>query len=290
MRITEAMVSQQLLNNITNADQRRMKTHMSLSSGKRLSLPSDNPVDVVTALRYRQGISETQQYLENVRDARDWLDATEGALMKAQGLVERARDVAVMGANSHLPPGSFSALALEVRQIRDELVQVGNIAHGGRFIFSGFKTQTMAFDSAGVYQGGPNTDVITREIGPGVTLGINLTGDVALSPTIAALDQLANDLQAGNVAGVQTDIGNLDAQVDSLLGLRSQVGAKVNRLDLAEARLQDVEINLQKLQSAVEDADMAQMAVNLAREENAYQVALSSAARIVQTTLLDFLR
>lgn len=290
MRVTEAMLSKQILDDISMADQRRMKIHMSVSSGRRLNIPSDHPIDVVNALRYRQGVSETRQYLDNVRDARDWLNATEGALMKATELTQRAREVAIMGANTNLPVDSFEALALEMRQLREELIQVGNISHGGRFIFAGFKTQAAPFDSMGVYNGGPSTDAIVREIGPGVTMSINLTGDVALGQTITVLDQLANDLQAGNVNGVQTDLASLDTQTDNILGLRSQLGAKVNRLDLAENRLQDVEFSLKQLQSSVEDVDIAQAAVQMAREESAYQVALASAARVVQVTLLDFLR
>lgn len=367
MRVTEAILSRQVMSDILGADQRRLKTHMSVSSGKRLTLPSDNPVDVVTALRYRQGISEFQQYLENVRDARDWLDTTDSALDKAGAMLLRVRDLAVTGASTILPAESFQALAKEVDQIRQEIIQVGNISHGDRYVFAGFKTMKPPFTNAGIYQGGGSTEQIVREVGPGVTLSINVTGDEVITPLLDVLNRLHDHLLNASAASVSfssatttsdyrtyritdtakipwnatppvtvykngvpvdpamdpytisntdgtvtfgtallpTDtvtvsgtysaaVGNdltaLDAQVNNLLLYRAQIGAKVNRLTLAENRLQDVQLNLQKLQSSVEDVDIAQMAAQLARDENAYQVALAAAARIVQATLLDFLR
>lgn len=289
VRVTEAMLSKQLLDDISNADQRRMKVHMSVSSGRRLNLPSDDPIGVVNALRYRQGISETRQYLDNVRDARDWLNATDSALSKAIELMQRARELAVTGASSNMPAGSFVALSQEVSQIQEELIQVGNISHGGRYIFSGFKTTTPAFDNMGTYVGGPNTDQILREVGPGVTISINLVGSDVLSQVLTDLNTLVTDLQGANATAVGNDIGLLDTRIDSLLQFQTQVGAKVNRLTLAENRLEDMNISLKQLQSSVEDADVAQLAVQLAREENAYQVSLAAAARVVQATLLDFL-
>lgn len=290
VRVSEAMLAKQIRDDISSADQRRLKTHMNVSSGKRLNLPSDSPVDVVNALRYRQGISETQQYVNNVQDARDWLNATDSAIDKATQMIHRVRELAVTGASNTLPPEAFNALSEEIRQIREEMIQVGNISHGDRYIFSGFQTRTPAYDSNGNYLGGPNTDQILREIGPGVTMRINLVGSDVLSPLISDLNTLATNLQNADSVAVGNGLTSLDTQIDNLLQYRAQVGAKVNRLNWAENRFQDVDLSLKQLQSGVEDTDIAQMALQLAREENAYQVSLASAARIMQSTLLDFLR
>lgn len=292
MRIPESALYNQVINDILTADRRRITAHSQLSSGRRLQRPSDNPVDVITALRYRTGLAEIGQFLANAREARDWLDATESALRNANSLVQRAREVAVMGANGSLPAGSLTAMADEVRQLRDEMIQLGNTSHGAWFIFGGYRTTAAPFDAAGNYLG--DAGVVSREIGPGVSLGVNLPGAAGshpvFSPALAALDQLANDLQAGNTAAVGADITALDGVIDSFLSVRAQVGAKTNRIELAEARLGDFQFSLTRLQSNLEEVDIAQAQVDLSVQENAYRVALASAARLVQNTLLDFLK
>jgi flagellar hook-associated protein 3 FlgL len=76
---------------------------------------------------------------------------------------------------------------------------------------------------------------------------------------------------------------------DSLLRWRSEVGAKVNRLEMTRERMTDFRINLQRLLSQTEDIDLAQVVMELKMEENAYRTALASGARIIQPSLLDFL-
>ncbi len=290
MRITENNLVSRILADITAADQRRMATHMQVSSGRRLNRPSDDPIGVIASLRHRTNIGMLRQFQANAADARDWLSATEAALKNATDLIQRAKEIAVEGANSHLPPGAFQALAEEVRQLRDELIQLGNVAHGDRFIFGGHQTQQPPFDAAGNYLGDAAPADILREIGPGVTVSINLLGDQVFSQALTVFAQLATDLQNGDVAAVGADIGALEGELDRFLSFRSQVGAKMNRLELALQRLQDMELSVTQLQSTVEDADLAETAVRLAMQENAYQAALAAAARLVQPTLLDFLR
>lgn len=299
MRVADAVLYNQVINDLAAADRRRIEVHSQLSSGRRLQRPSDNPIDVMTALRYRTELAEIGQFLSNAGEARDWLDATESALGSATALVQRAREIAVTGANSPLPAGSYAAMADEVHQLRAELIQLGNTTLDGRYIFGGYKTLSAPFDTAGNYLG--DAGVISREIGPGITLDVNLPGAVgshpAFTPALNALQQLENDLRAlasspstGTTTAVSNDIAALDGVLDNLLAVRAQVGAKTNRVQLAEARLQDLQVSVTRLQSGVEEVDIAETAVRLSVQENAYRVALSAAARLVQTTLLDFLR
>ena len=78
--------------------------------------------------------------------------------------------------------------------------------------------------------------------------------------------------------------------MDEVLSSRAEVGAKLNRIELAEERLKDLEINLNKLLSNVQDIDVAEKIMDLKSEENAYRIALAVGARIIQPTLVDFLK
>lgn len=289
MRVTTQILAGRVLADLNATSARQMKVHQQMSSGRRLAVPSDDPVRVVNALRYRSNLAETEQYLNNVSDARGWLDNTDSALQNIASLLQRGRELAVQGAVTALPQSARDAMAEEVRSLRDEVINVGNTNADGRYLFSGTKTLSPAFDPLGAYLG--DTGLIQREIGPGVVLAVNVRGDLAIAPAIAALDTLAADIAAGNITAVSgADLAQLDAAMDTLLRYRAEVGAKANRLELAENRLQDMNLSLNRLQSEVEDSDLVESSVELSQLEAAYRVALSAAGRIVQPTLLDFLR
>ncbi len=299
MRITNNMMVQRVLRNITDTAERLTGYHGQLSSGRRLEVPSDDPVGLGTALRLRTGIQEVTRYRANVDDGIGWAESTDAALGHATDILQRARELAVAGANGTLAQQSRDALAREIDQLLEQLVQVGNTAHNGRYIFAGFQTMSAPF----TLQAGPPRQVVYngdggemyREIGAGVTISINLPGDpvfgIGPDSVFKNLVDLADDLRAGNTAAVgSARLGELDVAIDRILAYRSEVGAKINRLELSRNRLQDAEVNLGRLLSQVEDADMARTIIKLKTEESAYQVGLAAGARIIQPTLLDFLK
>ena len=306
MRITNNMMVQRVLRNITNTAERLTEYHGQLSSGRRLEVPSDDPVGVGTALRLRAGIQEVTRYRANVDDGIGWAESTDAALGHAVDILQRARELAVAGANDTLAQPSRDALAREIDQLLEQLVQVGNTTHNGRYIFAGFQTMSPPF----TLQAGPPRQVVYngdggqmyREIGAGVTVSLNLTGEDVFGlvdkgtpnervEVFDILIRLADDLRAGNTAAVgSARLGELDVAIDRMLAYRSEVGAKINRLELSRNRLQDAEVNLGRLLSQTEDADMARTIIKLKTEESAYQVGLAAGARIIQPTLLDFLK
>lgn len=299
MRITNNMMVQRVLRNITNTAERLTEYHGQLSSGRRLEVPSDDPVGLGTALRLRAGIQEVTRYRANVDDGIGWAESTDAALGHAVDILQRARELAVAGANDTLAQPSRDALAREIDQLLEQLVQVGNTTHNGRYIFAGFQTMSSPFTlqdgppRRGVYNG--DGGQMYREIGAGVTIYINLPGDAVFgtgpNSVFKNLIDLADDLRAGNTAAVGSGrLGELDVAIDRMLAYRSEVGAKINRLELSRNRLQDAEVNLGRLLSQTEDADMARTIIKLKTEESAYQVGLAAGARIIQPTLLDFLK
>ncbi|RQD69161.1 MAG: flagellar hook-associated protein 3 [Tindallia sp. MSAO_Bac2] len=110
----------------------------------------------------------------------------------------------------------------------------------------------------------------------------------------AGLFQLLDDLEKNLLAGKQEDLSNMlddiDAHMNSMLTARSYVGAKANRMELILYRIEDDTLNFRELMSKIEDADMAEVTMNLMNEENVYRASLNVGARVIQPTLLDFLR
>lgn len=297
MRITDRMASERLLQDILEAGRRRLEVHRQMSSGKRLERPSDDPAGVFSALGFRSLLRETARFRENNDDARGWLEAAEASLSQATDLLHRARELAVEGASDTVPPEARKALAQEVRQLREELISIGNATYGGRYMFGGRKTTQAPYDAGGNYSGesGPGASLV-REIGPGVYLevtlpGIEIFGDAGsgVGP-LKTLEDLASALDADDQAGINSALGALDADTDNLLQKRTTLGAKLERVEMNARKLLDTEILFRDLLSRLEDADLAEVAVRFATEDAAYRQALAAAAQILRSTLLDFLR
>jgi len=292
MRITQGMLVGNFLSNLNNNYRIMDRIQEQLSTGKRINRPSDDPVGIVSSLRLRTGLTEAEKYLSNVDDAMAWLDTTDTALGQAGDILHRAREIAIYGANDTLSPQARDALAKEVRQLREQLIQVANTTHDGRFVFAGFQTTVSPFTAAGVYVGDAGS--IEYEIGVNSKLSVNVTGDAAFinaQDVFQVLSDVEADLIAGNSANLSNlRIGELDTVINNILPIRSDVGAKTNRLELTKSRLEQATLNLSELLSKNEDIDTAEAITQLKMQENTYRTALAAGARIIQPSLIDFLR
>jgi flagellar hook-associated protein 3 FlgL len=301
-RITSNMISRSVLNDLNEVSTRMAKTQQRMSSGKQITRASDDPYGASRALTLRADVAGTQQYQRNVSEATAWQNVTDAALAKITDAVHRARELAIQGASDSAGQTSRTAAAAEIDQLIASVKQEANASYGGRYVFSGTKTDTRPYDVNGADAYSGDTAIVAREIGPGVSVGVNVVGlDVLGQGQPAADGKLLNilrdvsaHLKAGTVAAMNTlrsaDLKGLDTNLDAVSQARATVGATTNRLESADSRLQEVEGSLTKLLSDVEDADMAKTAVDYSMQQSVYQSALHAGANIVQQSLLDFLR
>jgi len=293
MRITHGMLAETTLRNL-NANMARLeKLQNQLTTGRRISRPSDDPIAVARALNYHTAVDETGQYRRNIDAATGWLDATDSALDAAIQSLQRARELAIQGATDSLSAEDRRTMSVEVKQLKEHLIQVGNTTFGPDYLFAGQLTTSAPFDASGAYSGGTaaaSTDAIQREIGVGVSMQVNVTGDVVFTPAFAAVQALADGLDADDRNAVDATIGSIDQALETLMVARSEVGAKVNRLEKADARLADLEVNQTGLLSKEEDVDMTEAIMSYAVAENVYKASLSAGSRAIQPSLLDYLR
>lgn len=305
------MIAAQTLRNIERSMSRLDEYNRRLSTGKQIGLPSDDPTGTELTLRLRRALVEGERYIENIDAAIAWINMTEAALGQATSAMQRARELAVAGATGTNTADSFTALAAEVEQILDDLVQVGNSKFGERYLFGGTNTLTAPFElirnqdgTVSVeYKGAPDdqegTASLYREIGPGDALRVGVHGDTALKPAIDALIELRDALRKGDpeaissgsaAGGEESVLHKIDRAMEGLLTARSEAGARYNRLELARQRLEETQLSLKQLDSLRTDVDLAETIMHLKMEEYVYQSALASGARTLQVSLVDFLR
>jgi flagellar hook-associated protein 3 FlgL len=293
LRVTNNMMAKKMLSNLNQGMERLGRLNDKLSSGKEVTLPSHDPAAVARIMRLRTSLVETNQYYDNVDDMLSWLEATDSVLGSVGEALHRVRDLVIYGANDSLPDESRDALADEVDQILEGLVFTANSTHGVRHLFAGQRTTEAPFvmvsDDQVEYRG--DDGKLEVEIGVGIVMDYNVPGDEVFSEIFSTLIEVRDWLRGGNCEELSsTGLAKVTECTDSLLRWRSEVGAKVNRLEMTRERMTDFRLNLQRLLSQTEDIDLAQVVMELKMEENAYRTALASGARIIQPSLLDFLR
>lgn len=298
------MIINNMMYNMGNNLSRLDRIQQQLSTGKKITTPSDDPIVASRALEMRTNVSETQQYEKNVEDASSWMDITETTLQNMGEVLQRARELAVQGANGALSSEDTSAISTEIEQLKQQLVQLSNTTYAGRYIFSGFKTdQPLVDDSTGLYNievvsAAPNREDIKYEIGIGDKINVNVLGSEVLGGTGTAgsapqmlqdFDDYITALSNNDNTGIKTAISNIDKNISNILMQRADIGARTNRLDLTKNRLAADETNFTKLLSLNEDVDMAEAIMQLKSEENVYNASLSAGAKVIQPSLVDFL-
>jgi flagellar hook-associated protein 3 FlgL len=312
-RITTGMVQRNVLSDLNAVSDKLVRAQLKASSGKEITRPSDDPFNASRAMALRQDQAGVVQYQRNVEDARGWQETTEQALGSITDALQRARDLLVQGGSDTLDQTSRDSIAAELEQLLEGIKQSANATYRGSYIFAGSDTASPPYKvgdtspTRDVYGGdlaglNPAIPGIVREIGPKVTMSINVVGEEMLgngqttppeSPPrlLAVLRNAIDDMKANNGAAVRgTDLPALDANLDKLLEVRARNGARSNRLESALSRLGEVEDAGRKQLSDVEDADIAKTMIELSSQSAAYQAALRSGANIVQSSLMDFLR
>ncbi|MDN5316901.1 flagellar hook-associated protein FlgL [Thermoanaerobacterium thermosaccharolyticum] len=296
MRVTNNMLVMNFMSDYNSNLERLQKDQNMLSTGKKVSKPSDDPVAVANILKIKTEIARNDAYTKNTDDAKSWLSLTDTALGQIGDLLQNARELAVQGSNGTMTQSDMQSIAAQVDQIKQQLIQVGNTQYNGRYIFAGYKTDTKPFsDGSNGYAG--DDGVIQFEIGAGGnTLQVNVTGDKVFDVTsgtsklLNVMDNLSNALKSGDNQTVSNIIGDIDNQLQNVLAIRADAGAKANRIDLTANRLSDDNYNFTALLSKNQDADIAQVITNLKMDDNVYRASLAAGAMIIQPSLVDFLR
>ncbi len=296
-RITQRSVSNTMMSGLQSNLGRLQKLQEQLSSGKQMSRPSDSPVKTVEALQFRSTIRRTEQYVRNADDGLAQLGAADAALTDGLSLTRRVRDLVLTGMNDTLGAEGRAALASEIENLRDGLVGIANTRYLDRPVFGGNTAASDAFTAAGSYSG--DTGTVLRTVGAGVQVPVNVTGDAVFGANgdpeqlFRVLDGLAATLRAGAPDmhdRLRSGLVSLDKGIDRVIASLGDVGARTNRLETVKAAAESSLISLANSLSEVEDVDLPKTIVDLQLQEVAYKAALGATARVVQPSLLDFLR
>ena len=292
MRVTQGMIYDATNRGLTTTMAAVQSASEKVSSTKALNRPSDNPADVRSAIQLRDALSELNQFQRNIDGATTKTDAMDGALADAGDLIQRANELAIQGGDGTLSAANRQAMSQEVSQIIESMAQDAGAKVGDAYLFSGFQVNKPPYvvtgpGTVGAYQG--DHGVALARIGPGATVQTSVAGDSAFQAAFDALTQLKADLDAGTVVQGDT-ISKIQGALDGILTTRAQVGARADRLQQAKTSQGSLVTSNQGLLSQLEDVDMASAITELSRRQTTYQATLAVTAKVMQTSLIDYLR
>lgn len=303
MRITNNMLINNMMQSLSGNLTRTQKYYNQLATGKKISLPSDDPIVASKALKLRTDVSEIGQYKRNTDDATAWMDITESTMNQMTDLVHRMKQITNQAANGTNTDEDLQKIEEEAKELRSQLISLGNATYAGRYIFSGYKTDKPLLNDDGTFNVDvANSEQIRFEIGIGDDININVPGSDLFNRTIIGaaagaksefvdtFDQVISSLESDDKSQLSSLLGNIDDELGNLMRVRAGLGARMNRVELTANRLEDDNVNFTMLMSKNEDVDIAESIMKLQNEENVYKASLSTGARVIQPSLVDFLR
>ncbi|SHM96761.1 flagellar hook-associated protein FlgL [Gracilibacillus kekensis] len=304
MRVTQGMLSHNSLRNLSNSYQSLGKYMDQLSTGKKINRPSDDPVVAMKGMNYRSMVSNVEQYERNLGEVHNWMDNSDNALDKANDVLERLREIAVQGANGTYEEEQRENMAEEVDQLRSHLEDLANSKVNNKYLFNGAGT-TGVENATGDYEppyeiaadgsnnNAPNNnDPVRIEVSDGNKVQVNVNPSEFFDTSIFTdITNFSNELKNGTDDEAIGDyIGVIDTHIDNNVNARADLGARQSRVELVENRLTQQQVTAKDMMSKNEDADIEEVIMNLTSQESIHRAALSAGARIIQPSLLDFLR
>jgi flagellar hook-associated protein 3 FlgL len=296
------MITRMTTQTMMRSAQRNLQSNMAelaklqeqATSQKAITRPSDDPTGTADSLKVRAEQRAVAQYSRNAGNGNGWLTTIDSALSATNTIMNRIRDLTVQGANDgSMSAAAKEAIAVELEGLRDDLLKQANTSYLGRTVFAGNSDEGVAYDTAYGYTGtGLPGDIVERRISSGSTVRVDADGPAVFgdgtASAFALVDNIVSDLRSGTNVGVR--LTEIDERMKTIVGQHAQIGAQQNQVERAQESLLAEKGSLEAQRAGIEDIDLGQVILDLKMQEVTYQSALAVTARVLQPTLMDFLR
>lgn len=303
MRISTSMINANLAQRLADSTESMYRLQQQISSGQRLTAPSDDPTAAARAAGLTSSLSQVAQYTDSVDVATQKLNTVDSLLSDLTSVLQSARDTAIQAADDTLSDESLAALATQVDGVIQQVMDLANSESNGYYVFSGFSTTTLPFAATGgtapaaSYAGDSGAQSIA--VGRNASVIVNITGDqlfnmggaadASLDDLFTTLTTLRDCISAGDSAAVSQCLEDIDAHLGRVGTYQAEIGGRLDQLELATTRLESMQDTMTSALSDVADTDLVQAAVDLQSEQTVYQATAAIASQVSQLTLLNYL-
>lgn len=311
MRVTTNTFPNTLLNQLGDLTRRQSKLQDQAATGQLVRFPDDDPSAMRRILDMQDESKSVGQYRDNILTLKEASSTAYAPIKALKTISDRAGEIAVL-TDDLKSPTELQSFANEISQLIQQAVELANVKHRGGYLFSGTSNDQKAFNLTTDANGfvtsvtyGGNDKIASSEVAEGVTLspytpGQNNSGSGPrglITDSRSGADffnhliDLQNNVQAGNTNAVhETDLPNLLTDEENFLYHMSTNGSIQARLESADTIASQRTHALEREISKQADADLAQTLVRLNETNNAYQAALQGAGKILNQSLLDYIR
>ena len=323
MRVTNKMLSNNFLRDMSKNLNNLNTIQGQMDSGKQIRKPSDDPAKASRIMRLYSDIGANEQYNANIKNTTNWLDMTDTALDHVGEVVKSIDELLISTGDPAYGGDQKQAIKDALDQKVGELSQILNTSFDGKYIFGGTRGDTKpveakpegdSINQLGYFKGDSETDPNTPksnaynqinskllvEVSQGVTMDYNITASQVINygegdnNLITLLSNITKHLDSSKPDDIKElangDLAGIKEVMTNVLKLRSEVGAKQNRMESAEARNVDQKFNMTEILSSTEDINITEKAMEYATMQTIYMASLQTSAKVLQPTLLDYLR
>ena len=303
MRLTNNMVIRNFLSNVGNAAGNVNKYQMQVQTGKTFQFASDAPIAAAKSIRYKSKISEFEQNQKNIADANELLKVTESTVDSYNDILQRISELSVDAANGTRGESERDAIAVEIEQLKKEIISLANTKYNGRYIFSGYETEKKLMNDDGTYNMdvttmGVGKETINYNIGFGSEIQVNTLGPDVFggkseegepAGIMANIDNLLKAMESGDGGAISKAGASIEQSLQVGLDCLADIGARMNRLELTKNRVENSLANMEESLSINEDADYTESITNLASSKSIYEAALAAGSKTLSLSLMDYI-
>jgi flagellar hook-associated protein 3 FlgL len=295
MKISNSQLFDTSIGQMTQKQSEISQMQAKLASGKQLVKPSDDAHKAALIQRLNSAMQRQDVFESSLNRADNRLATEETAVMGAENILQRIRELAIQGTNGGLNDSDRSTIAKEVNSLRDSLFSLSNTQDtSGNYIFSGTAVKSPAYaigaDDAITYQGNQNQTSV--DISETRRVAINRSGDRVFSSVIRTSDDevsesigffkvlsdFSNALIEGNTEGLSQGLTEISGLTDDMAMSLADLGSRMNSIDSQRDILMDTKLRYQELLSNAEDLDYATAVTKLSAQILSLEAAQASFA------------
>ena len=324
MRITNtAMVRSHLYDTQQNLS-RMNKINEQINSGKVINRVSDDPHKAIKIMNLNNEIKYTEKYNYNIDETVGWMNNTDAALENLNGLLGEIKDSILKVGNGTYSKEEIKAINTDMNEKIKEIADVLNTTHGGKYIFGGTNveeppmkavqntdgTVSIEFNKDKNGQTIANTGDLKANISDGINLDYNVSAGEILTGKddkgnpidflgeINKVSKLMNDIINGNEQTSESAkkelLGSTKENIDKLfnhaLDERTSLGARVKTAETVKELNDENILNMKSVLSLDQDTDHVEKFIELKSAELVYQASIQVGTKLIQPTILDYMR
>lgn len=299
MRVVSNTVSENFIRQIQHLGGQQAKLQTQVATGRRLTQPEDDPAAVGRVINLQGQQRALEQFARNANRALDLSQASFAGLNEIKKLSDRATEIGTLGSGA-ISPDARKAYASELNQLIEQAVQLANSRHGNDYLYAGTAVDQPPFVAtrdvttgdvtAVTYQGNAQTAPIALSDTASVSPGTSGATNVSIGNFLNELVSLRDALRANDSAALTTAQSSLITTEDDLVSALAEHGAVQLRIEANQSQQAALGQNLTELISSETETDLPSTIVKLNQSQTAYQAALQSAATIMRTSLLDYIK